>query len=283
LKNQINFAEVFKFKHKRKMKLIPLLVATTQAFGIFGQPLKIWGSWSSWGCQGRVRTRQAACLGGFLYCWGPLIEREEDHPLCIPKPTTIWGAWESWGLCDATQTPPKRTRQAACLAGAPVCYGPLQEDEICEPPKPVTIWASWGAYGPCINGIRTREAACLAGAPTCYGPLSEEEPCAMPTPAAIWGTWGAFGPCISGTRTRQAPCLAGAPVCYGPLEEDMACAPPAPVSIWGAWSNGGAFGACNPATGRRSRSKPCLAGPPTCYGDLVEEELCSARPGVIYN
>ena len=71
------------------------------------------------------------------------------------------------------------------------------------------------------------------------------------------------------------------PICYGPLQEDMACAPT--NSIWGEWSNGGAFGACNPSTGKRIRTKPCLAGPPTCYGDLVEEEMCSARPGVVYN
>jgi len=77
------------------MKLISVLAATTQAFGLFGQPVSIWGSWGSWSCQNGVRQRQAACLGGFFYCWGPLIERDPTNPAC--EPTSIWGRWAPMG------------------------------------------------------------------------------------------------------------------------------------------------------------------------------------------
>jgi len=218
------FVEVFKFKKKRetkKMKLISVLAATTQAFGLFGQrPVTIWGEWGSWSCQNGIRTRQAACLGGLFYCWGPLIERDPTNPQC--EPTTIWGRWAPWGACDTTGV---RTREAPCLAGAPTCFGPLKEEEPCKE-APLTIWGSWGSFGPCSNGVRTREAPCLAGAPICYGPLQEDMACA-PT-NSIWGEWsngGAFGACnpSTGKRIRTKPCLAGPPTCYGDLVEEEMC------------------------------------------------------------
>merc|ERR1712156_123839 len=175
LEKSNNFGEVFKLKRKKKMKLISVLAATTQAFGLFGQSITIWGEWGSWSCQGGVRQRQAPCLGGLFYCWGPLIERDPTNPSCEPK--TIWGRWAPWGTCDTTGV---RTREAPCLAGAPTCYGPLKEDMACQPTT--SIWGSWsngGAFGPCnpATGKRTRTKPCLAGPPTCFGDLVEEEMC----------------------------------------------------------------------------------------------------------
>lgn len=217
------------------MKLLSIAFAGAQGFGLWGQTGSIWGAWNEWSCQtsggvkNSVRVRQAPCLAGIPWCWGPLIERDSSSQSCSPQ---IWGAWGSWSSCSGTPA------------------------------------------------VRVREAQCLAGAPTCYGPLKEEDKCA---PTTIWGSWGPFGPCdTQGKRTRQAKCLAGAPICFGPLEEDLedpTCTTNPPQTIWGAWT---AYGPCDPSTRKRTRTRPCIAGAPQCYGVLSEEETCAARPGFLW-
>lgn len=96
-----------------------------------------------------------------------------------------------------------------------------------------------------------------------------------PCQARTWGAWGGWGQCdTTGVRWREAPCLLKNTCpskCVNALLEKTSdgCVP----SIWGAW---GSWGSCNSQTSTKQRSAPCLAGPPTCVGSLVEEKDCLA-------